>query len=637
MVIALAAVLLVVVSCTTTSEQPPARPAQDVVADRPEQPEQPEKPEKPEKPGPPEPTVAPAVPIGTRVETLSFKDIRYLPRSLAELGAHDAFVFVFTNTTCPLVRRYMPRLNQLHQKYGDRAQFVAINVGNGDSIRDMAAQALEYSAQYPFVKDVDHSCVATLGVQRTPEVVILDQQHVLVYRGRIDDQYRLGGVLPQPRRRDLEEALLEVLAGETVTVPTTPVDGCQITRPSDASGHSSSAPVPTYHADVAPIVRAHCQPCHQPGSAAPFSLMTYRQVRNEGAMIAEVVSEGRMPPWYAHPAHGVFQNDRSLPSADRATLLRWLREGMPEGATTVEPATASEATTAAPAPRPSRWTIDPPDLEVSMVSAHRLPADGFVPYRYVVLPHVFLRETWIEAFEIAPDNRAVVHHANLAYAAPGAKPGQGTFITGYVPGGQAMDLSRFDNDVAFRIPALSVLGLQIHYVTTGKEEQCTITVGIRYKRGKVRKQLRFNLADPHRFRIPPQHAAFPISDSFRLKHDVSILGLFAHMHLRGKDMTFLAHLPDGSTETLLQIPNYSFDWQLGYEIAPGQRRLPKGTRVEALAHYDNSAFNPYNPDPSKTVRYGAQTVDEMMNGYVFFTVDSEELELQINPKTGGVR
>ncbi len=358
-------------------------------------------------------------------------------------------------------------------------------------------------------------------------------------------------------------------------------------------------------------------------------------------MVAEVVDEQRMPPWYASVEHGTFQNDRSLDGDARRTIVDWVRSGMAEG----EPASdeslsedsrATAKTFAHATPGPDHWSIGEPDRVLRMLLPHSLPADGFIPYRYVVFPHVFLKDTWIEAFEIRPDNPSVVHHANLAYASRDEKPGRGTFITGYVPGGQAMQLAHFENDVAYRIPALSVLGLQIHYVTTGKPEHCRIELGIRYKRGTVRKQLRHNLADPHRFRIPPHHPAYPVRDDFVIRRDATLLGMFCHMHLRGKDMTFTAYHPDGRAETLLQIPNYNFDWQLGYEIRAGEKRLPAGTRIDVVAHYDNSAFNPYNPDPAKTVRYGPQTVHEMMNGYVFYTYDDDDLNLRIDPKNGRV-
>lgn len=569
------------------------------------------------------------VPIGTRVGSLRGKDIRYLPRTLDELGERRATVLVFTTTECPLVRRYWPRLVELHRQFEPQGvRFVAINVGTGDSIRDMAAHALEFGVGFPAVKDTTGEIVRAVGATRTPEVVVLDSESTLVYRGRIDDRYRLGGVRPSATRNDLAESLTELLAGGPISVPETPVDGCRISiAPADETTSAGSTSW-TYHRDVAPILAANCSSCHQRGGSAPFSLGSLRRVRSHGAMIAEVVEEQRMPPWYASPHFGVFQNDRSLSEDERRKIMEWVRGGMPEGERPKDAATPKIERAQ------SGWSIPEPDLVLKMVFPHRLPADGFIPYRYVVLPHVFTDDTWVEAFEIRPDNRAVVHHADLAYGAPGTKPGRRTFITGYVPGGQPLDLSRFDGDIGFKLPAYSALGLQIHYVTTGKPESSTISVGVRFKRGRVRKRLRYNLADPHRFKIPPHHPAYAIRDDFVLRQDATLLGLFAHMHLRGKDMTFLAHRPDGTTETLLQIPNYSFDWQLGYEIEPGRVRLPIGTRVEAIAHYDNSAFNPYNPDPTRTVRYGPQTVNEMMNGYVFFTYDDEDLGLKVEGSRG---
>ncbi len=564
--------------------------------------------------------------VGDTIADLRFKDIRGLSRSLADLGKKRAFVFVFATTQCPLVRRSMPKLIELDARFGPRdVQIVAVNVGPEETIRDMAAQALEFEAAFPFVKDTDLSCVKALGVERTPEVVVLNAEKKLVYRGRIDDQLRLGGSRPEPTRRDLEEALNDVLAGREVSVAQTPVDGCLITAPEP---FAADRPAPTFHKDVAPILNKRCVVCHRADAAAPFALLSFADAAAHAEMLAEVVVDQRMPPWYAHAKPGTFQNDPSLTRAERETLVRWVRSGRGEGDPKDAPAPPELPT--------SKWRIGEPDLVITMLEEQTVPATGFVEYRNVLLPHVFLGDTWIEAAEIRPDNPAVVHHCNMAYAtAKGV--GEETFVTGYVPGGQPMELARFNNGVAFLIPKFASLGLQIHYTTTGKEERCRISVGLRFPRGPVRKRLEHLLLDPHGIHITPGHGAFPIRAARQLDHDVTLLGMFTHMHVRGKDMTFFAEPPGQPRETLLQIPNYNFEWQLAYELAPGQKRLPKGTRLEALAHYDNSTFNPYNPDPKRTVPWGRQTYDEMFNGFVFFVADDEDLNLAINPKTGRVR
>lgn len=565
--------------------------------------------------------------IGAVIPDLKFKDIRALPRSFADLGQQRAYVFVFTTTSCPLVRRSIPKLIDLNQRYATQGvQIVAINVGTNDTIRDMAAQAIELEAPFPFVKDTHLSCATALGVTRTPEAAILDADKKLVYRGRIDDQLRLGGARPEPTRRDLEEAILEVIHGKPVSISETPVDGCVIEQTPPVS---KTLPAPTFHQDVAPILKKRCVQCHTDGTAAPFSLQSYKDVVSHAEMIAEVVVDERMPPWFANPKYGKFQNDPSLTSAEKETIARWVQLGRQEGA-----ATEPESTAAATAKPP--WKIGQPDLVITMLEEHKVPATGFVPYHHVLLPHLFLGDTWIEAVEIRPDNPAVVHHCNMAYATSKGV-GEETFITGHVPGGQPMDLGRFDNGVAFYIPKFAVLGLQIHYTTTGKEERCRISVGLRFPRRPVQKQLRHALLDPHRIAITPGHGAFPISAKTTLDRDITLLGLFTHMHVRGKDMTFFATPPDFPRETLLQIPNYNFEWQLGYEVEPGQKRLPKGTVLEAVAHYDNSAFNPFNPDPKRTVPWGQQTYDEMFNGFVFFVDENEKLEIPVNPKTGTVK
>ncbi len=565
---------------------------------------------------------AAATEIGEQIGDLSFKDIRYLPRSLADFGERKAYVLFFTNTDCPLVQRYMPVLMKLDETYGPQGvQFVAVNVGREDSIKDMAAHALEFGAAFPFVKDFDGSVTRAVGVERTPGVAVLDGQMKLAYRGRIDSQYRLGGVSPNPGRADLEEAIKQVLGGESVSVAETPVDGCKITF---AKLPEPTEPV-TYSRQIARIMKLHCQSCHHEDTAAPFALGTYQEVSAQGEMVAEVVSEQRMPPWYAHPEHGSFKNDRSLTRQERIQVAQWVAAGMPEG----DPKDLPEPYVA---PQ-TDWEIGQPDLVIKTSSAYTIPAQGYVPYDYAILPYVFLEDTWVEAFEIKPHNPEVVHHCNMAYGTMGGKSGYETFITGYVPGGQAMDLARIEPGVAYKIPARSVLGLQIHHVTTGKEEQSEISVGLRYCKSTVRKQSHHYVLDK-KMQIEPQHSAWQVSDSKTLPKDATMLGMFCHMHLRGKDMTFYAHLPDGETRTLLEIPNYNFDWQLGYELNPGDVKLPAGTKIEAVAHFDNSSFNPYNPDPNRTVPYGQQTYDEMMNGFIFFIYDDENLNIEVDPKTG---
>ncbi len=559
--------------------------------------------------------------IGDQISDLRFKDIRFLPRSLQDLGEHQAYVFVFTNTTCPIVQRSWPKLKRLHDEFRDRGvQFVSINVGPEDEIPEIAQQGIDFGIEFPLVKDTDGGCAAALGVERTPEVVALDKEHRLRYRGRIDDQLRLGGERPGATREDLRLALEDLLAGRAVAVSETPVDGCRITR---AQPVVSAEPV-TYYEHIVPLLQQHCQECHHPGGGSPFSLITLEEVSSQAEMIAEVVGDRRMPPWYASRQHR-FANERGLSRTERDQFAVWVQSGRPAG----NPEKA-------PPPRAfhdGKWEIGEPDLVIKALETHELPAEGFVDYKYVVLPYVFLHETWISAAEILPSNPGTVHHCNLGYFAVGKQFDDSNFITGRVPGGTAM---RLDDGLAFRIPANSVIGLQIHYTTTGKPEKNRMSVGFNYPRNPVRKELHHVQVTTSKFAIPPGAGAHPVTASRTLPCHASGIGMFSHMHLRGKDMTFVAHPPEGEPETLLTIPNYHYDWQQNYRWEPGTKNFPPGTRIEVTAHFDNSRFNPFNPDPTVTVKNGPQTVHEMMFGFFFYTDDSEALDLKIDPQNGRV-
>ncbi len=567
---------------------------------------------------------SPSIRIGSPAPRLAFKDIRYLPRRLDDLPNKKATVLVFTSIGCPLVERYMPALKRLDTEYRDRGvQFVAVNVGAGDSIREMAEQAIRFEAEFPFVKDFDAAAARSLGVTRTPEVVVLDEGRVVRYRGRIDDQYRLGGTQPAATRLDLKDAIDAVLAGRDVAVPETPVDGCLITRPQ----RTTSPSAPTYADHIAPIVRRHCVGCHRPGTAAPFSLTSYSAIASRADMIAEVVAEQRMPPWYGSDAHGEFVNRRGLTDDERAAVVEWAQSGKARGDESKLPPLELP-------PEDDKWQIGKPDLVLTELTTHDLPAEGVVKYQYTVLPHIFQHDTWVQGVQILPDNPKTVHHCNMAYVVPSEGVKASNFITGVVPGGEPLTVAE---GAAFRIPAGATLGLQIHFVTTGKPEKCRIAVGIKYARGVVDRELRHIRLDNTKFAISAGAAAHPVSDARTLDRNAIGVGMFSHMHVRGKDMTFVAHKPDGTRETLLVIPNYSFDWQHAYRWAPGTKRIPKGTKIECIAHYDNSAFNPYNPDPTATVREGPQTFHEMMNGFFFYTDADERLGLDIDPTTGRSR
>jgi len=561
--------------------------------------------------------------IGTNAPNLTFKDIRCLNRSLNDLGEAKGYALVFLNTTCPIAQRYLPRLEELNQKYLPQGiQIVGVYNSQEIQPKDMAAHGLAAGVSFPLVWDDEQRATKEFGIERVPQVVLLDANKKVVYSGRIDDQYRSGGVQPQASRHDLVEAIEELLAGKAVSVAETPVDGCKVTAWREPQFDFAV----TYHEHIEPILQKRCQSCHHEGTAAPFGLVTFDEATSQGEMLEEVIHDGRMPPWYAHSEFGTFSNDPTMSREERDLVRVWVRSGMAKGDEKQAPQPLEFAKT--------EWRIGEPDLVLTMKKPHQIEATGFIPYKYIFLPPPFKEDTYVEAIEIRPHNRAVVHHCNAFYAdSVTLKAGVGSFITGYVPGGVPFTLVP---GIAQRIPKNAVIGLQIHYVTTGKEEESTISIGFRYAKGTVQKLTHFSLLDPRGIAIPPGDPFYRMEARAKIEKDATLMGLFTHMHLRGRDMTFNAHYPDGKQETLLQVPNYNFEWQIGYvcPLPPNEKKIPAGTELEAIAHYDNSKFNPFNPDPSYTVPYGDQSYDEMFNGFVFYVYDEDQLNIKVDPKTG---
>jgi len=560
--------------------------------------------------------------IGEVVDGLEFKDIRYLPRTLDDFGDVKAIVIVFTNLDCPLVQRYLPRLVKLDEEYRDRGvQFVSLNVGPNDPMTEVAYQAIRFNAEFPFCKDYTGECAKLLGVERTPEVVVLDSDHRLRYRGRIDSMYRLGGVRPDRGREDLKLAIEDVLAGRDVEVAETSVDGCKITY------HSLPEPDEeiTWSEHVAALMQKHCQDCHHEGTTAPFSLTEYDDTVNYADMIAETIRERRMPPSYSSVEHGNFTNRRWMSSDEITTVLQWIAAGMPKGdmSKAPEPRTFAD----------SKWRIDDPDLVITMKKPYSIPADGYVPYKYAILPYQFPHDTWVEQVEILPGNLEAQHHCNMAYieADNGLSFSGANFITGQVPGGQPMKL---EPGLGFFIPKGARLVLQIHYVTTGEETTDQTSVGFVFCKQKVQKELKHFQVATYDFKIPPHAPHHEVVAEKTFENDAVGIGMFAHMHLRGKDMLFDAVYPNGDVERLLAVPNYSFDWQMAYVFERNAKQFPAGTKIRCTAHYDNSPFNPYNPDPDDEVGYGPQTYHEMLFGFFFYVDANENLGIEVDPDTG---
>jgi peroxiredoxin len=575
--------------------------------------------------------------IGQPVANFTLADTSGRPVSLHDYRARAAVVLVFMGIECPVGNLYMPRLVELEATYRDkRVAFLIVNANAHETAAEAAEHARTYHVGFPVLKDPGNVVADRLGVERTCTTLVLDGRGRLRYRGAIDDQYARGGRKSVATHQQLVEALDAVLAGCAVAVPSTPVVGCPIDRAdaiavvgnrprvrpaapairaalAEHEEPSDVGPV-TYSADVAPILQAKCQSCHHPGQAGPFSLLSYEQARRWAASIREVVAERRMPPWHADPRYGRFRNDRSLSDRQRATLLAWVEQGTPQG----DPAALPPARTFA-----DGWTIGTPDLVIPMREPFPVPAQGVVKYQHFRVPSGFTEDRWIQAAEARPGDRAVVHHIGVYVddhrtVRSAEEPNLKHVVALYFPGENS---PVFGSGIARRIPAGSDLIFEVHYTPVGVARSDVSSVGMILAREPVAHEAKMRGIPDKSLRIPPGAANHAVRSSYTFPTDAHLLTLMPHMHVRGKDFLYTATYPDGRSEVLLSVPAYDFGWQSIY-ILDAPKAMPRGTRIDCLAHFDNSAANPFNPDPKAEVTWGDYTWDEMMIGYIDYYEDA---------------
>jgi peroxiredoxin/mono/diheme cytochrome c family protein len=551
---------------------------------------------------------------GKPIPAFTLKDTAGHPVSLADYKDAKAVVIIFIGTECPINNAYMPRLTELHRAYSSHGvQFLAINSNQQDTPQRVAEHARQHGIPFPVLKDPVSAVADQFGAKRTPEAFVLDAERRIRYHGRIDDQFGVGYQRPKPTQRDLQDALHEVLEGKPVTRPVVPVAGCIIARAPKAKG---DAPV-TFTREVARILQKNCQECHRPDQIGPMPLLTYDDAAAWSETIREVVQERRMPPWRADPRYGKFENDRSLSKDERAALLAWIDAGCPKG---------DDRDLPAPRHFDPGWVIGTPDLILTMQEKDaftvpaKSPANG-IPYKYFEVPTNFKEDHWVVRAEARPGAPSVVHHIVIFIVPPGhqfiPEQGNGPVLCGTAPGDMPTILPP---GTAKKIPAGSKLVFQMHYTPNGKQETDRSRVGLIFAKERPRQQVYTVAIANMDLEIPPGADNYRAESTFKFPADGKILNFMPHMHLRGKDFLYEAIYPDGRKETLLSVPQYNFNWQSVYRFAT-LVPMPKGSRIHCVAHYDNSAKNPNNPDPSKEVYWGDQTWEEMMIGWTDVVFD----------------
>jgi len=365
----------------------------------------------------------------------------------------------------------------------------------------------------------------------------------------------------------------------------------------------------TFTKDVAPIFYKNCTGCHRPGEIAPMSLLTYNDARPWAKSIREKVANRDMPPWHADPKYGEWRNDRRISQDAINTILAWVNNGAKEG----DPKDLPPMPEYTPG-----WRIGKPDQTFS-APEQAVPADGVVDYQYLSVPTNFKEDRWITSAEIRSSAHAVVHHVIVFVQEPGATSRlQGKLLVGFAPG---EDPAVFRPGFGRKIPAGSNLLFQIHYTPNGTPTKDVTTVGLIYAKTPVAHTVVTRPVLQTAFEIPAGHPNYEVKSSFTFNEAAQLYSFMPHMHLRGKDFEYKAVFPDGTSRILLSVPRYDFSWQT-YYVLKEPVSVPKGTRIECVAHFDNSTNNKYNPDPTKAVRWGDQTWEEMMIGWTSFVYDS---------------
>jgi hypothetical protein len=436
-------------------------------------------------------------------------------------------------------------------------------------------------------------------------------------------------------------------------------------RASDAADDQYArkpANVPTFSKDVAPNLYKNCTGCHRPGEIAPMSLLTYDDARPWAKAIRDEVSEGNMPPWHADPKVGHFANERRLTDEEKDVLVRWASGGAPRGSANDLPSIPKYT---------DGWTIGQPDLVLSMPQEYTVPADGFVEYQYIEIPTNLKEDKWVQALEVRPGNREVVHHV-IVYARPpqperrpsalraaegmdipagqsggpeedeGQKRarGQSRFpaprrlgpsIGGFAPGTSAQV---YEPGSALLLRAGSTVVLQMHYTPNGDKATDRTNIGLKFAAAPPQYEIRLASLVNGSLRIPPGASDYALSADMTTTADVTIRQLLPHTHLRGKSWEYSVIYPDGRSEVILSVPKYDFNWQTSY-IFSEPLKLPRGSKLHAVAHYDNSNANKSNPDPTVEVHWGDQTWEEMMFTSIVYTIDGVAPGAVITPQPSG--
>jgi peroxiredoxin len=583
--------------------------------------------------------------INTKIANVRLAAADGKPLALYDLKDKKAVVVVFLSFDCPVSTKYAPVLVELANTYESKGvAFLGVVATDELDAAKTAQAAADFKIPFPVLRDLKFAATDAFQADAVPGAFVLDHNFVLRYRGRIDDSWS-ARLKPKAETttHDLCDALDAVLAGKSPATPVTKVVGCPLVRTKETPRSGKV----TYYRDVLPILQYNCQQCHRPGEVGPFALMTYNQAVTWASDIKEYTQGRKMPPW--KPAEGLaFHNDRRMAEKDVKTLAAWVDEGTPEG----DPKDAPAARTFS-----EGWQIGKPDLVLTVPEEMTVAAGGKDLFRVFVLPTGLTEDRYVTAIEVRPGNTRVLHHTlnffdtkgrgrDLEVQAkktakaddPDHGPGyavqmgvgfltlpDGTFggLNGWAPGQVPRPLP---DGTGYFLPKGSDLLIQAHYHRTGRVEKDRITIGLYFAKKPIEKRYKGAvLAGNGRnwllLSIPARDADYKVTGSIYMQEDVTLHSVMPHMHMLGRKIKVTMTPPDGTTQTLVAIDDWEYNWQETYWLKK-PLHVKSGTRFDVEAHYDNSDRNPNNPfSPPRVVRFGEQTTNEMC--FVFFGMTND--------------
>lgn len=579
--------------------------------------------------------------LGKTIPNLTFETASGKKISLDDFRDKKALVIVFFSFDCPVSNSYAQPLAKMYKEYAKRGvMLIGLTTYQEQSANDVAKLAKEFKLPFPVVVDRGFKAADALKAGHTPEAFVLDSQHVLRYRGRIDDTYyaRLKRN-QQISRHDLQEALDDVLAGRKVKQPATEPIGCTIVRPRQTVAAKADV---TYYRDVLPILQKNCQQCHRPGEVGPFSLMSYRQAVAWADDIKTFAQKRYMPPWKL-TAGLAFHNERKMTQKEIDTLAKWVDGGNAKG-----------DRKDAPPPRQftEGWQLGEPDLILEPKGSFQVGPSGQDVFRNFVLPTHLTEDKYVTAVEIRPGNSSILHHSllfidtsgqarrlekleqqgklkhesNLAPGPLDKGPGYSVAMgVGFLPsgglGGWAPGITprHLPDGYGYFLPKGSDVVLQIHYHRNGRLEKDRTKIGIHFAKKSGTRQYQNGTmfgSDgkgpfPLFFSIPAGAEHYKLKGSVWARQDMKLFSITPHMHLLGKQIKVTMTPPGGKKTTLLEIKDWDYNWQEVYFLKK-PLHIKAGTRLDVEAYYDNSANNPNNPArPPRLVTFGDQTTNEM--------------------------